>query len=129
MKHIFPIMLLLFGCAQGRMAVVREGADIRFSFGSGKEPVGVLGIAVFEMDDGNRGQTICNVGTSSKFAAPVEMSTWIYGRPIAQASFYPVGCGPLVIGREYGITITDGSHRNLFKRFRLAEDGRILTVD
>jgi len=129
MKYILPITLLLFACAQGRMAVVREDADIRFNFGSGQEPARVLGISVFEMDGGTRGQTICNLERSSKFVAPVEMTTWIYGKPIPQASFYPVGCGPLTIGREYGVTITDASHRNLFKRFRLAEDGRILTVD
>jgi len=129
MKYILTISLLLFGCAQGRLAVVRENADIRFNFGSAEEPARVLGISVFEMDSGNRGQTICSLERSSKFVSPVEMSTWIYGKPIPQASFYPVGCGPLSIGREYGVTITDPSHRNFFKRFRLAEDGRILTVD
>jgi len=129
MKHLLPVTLLLLGCAQGRLAVVREDADIRFNFGSQEEPAHVLGITVFEMDGGNRGQTICSLERSSKFVVPAEMSTWTYGKPLPQAGFYPVGCGPLTIGREYGVTITDASHRNFFKRFRQAEDGRILTID
>jgi len=129
MKHLLIMTWFLLGCAQGSMAVVREGADIRFNFGSPQEPALVLGISVFEMDGGNRGRTICSLERSSKYVLPAETGTWTYGKPLPQSGFYPAGCGPLTIGREYGVAITDASHRNFYKRFRLAEDGRILTID
>jgi hypothetical protein len=57
---------------------------------------------VFELDQCQRGRTVCSVNRLTR--GTVELAAWRYGDRIE--GFDLQGCGPLEIGRNYGATVS-----------------------
>ena len=82
-------MILLVGCAGGRVAVLRDGEQVRFDFGWGlrDEAVRVTQISVFEVEGGHRGRTVCELRRRSILVDDsVIMKSWTYGQGVFQLS-------------------------------------------
>jgi hypothetical protein len=129
MRALLASLALLAGCG-GQIAVARVQRDIRFNFSNGlcKEPLDVMGISVFEDDEGSRGKTVCDLKRKSLWLHDVlKMKSWIYGQPVG-GNYVPVGCPPLTAGRKYGVVVYYGRHGTAHTRFLLRPDGSVAEV-
>ena len=129
MRFVLIVLVFVVGC--GSAAQLRASSDsdgIRFNFDRRGEAVPVLGISVFEMDNGRRGRTVCDLDRISPAShATASMRTWLYGEVVG-ATYKVTECAPLDVEREYGVALYQPGHCLSFTRFRLRSDGSVVDL-
>jgi hypothetical protein len=130
MRMVLFAMLLSFSMGfdcrtdHGEVRPQIVGGMLTFGFGpSGwrtKSP-SVNRISVFELDQRQRGRTVCSVNRLTRVGT-VELAAWRYGERIE--GFDLQGCGPLEIGRNYGVTVS-GSYGSGVAFFVLERTGSV----
>jgi hypothetical protein len=119
--------LCLVACATGRIKVMSDRDDVRFNFERSGKPVLVGGISVFEVEQGRRGRTVCDLNSTSRWMQDLSrMDSWIYGREVVP-NYRAVGCIPLIPGREYGVLVHSVNCMFL-THFTISENGTVLDL-
>jgi len=115
--------MLGVGCAS-HLKVAGTNGEILVSFsGARGQKIPVTSISVFEMEEGRRGRTVCDVNSPS-LDRLVRLMWWQYGRRIPGYEMR-VTCERLVPQKLYGVRVTTPAESALVTDFVVRPDGSV----
>lgn len=121
--------ILVVACAgPGAVTVDRsaEGVQFHFAHGGGRG-IAMVGVDVFEWDDGVRGKTVCSLNLKPDVQArPATLARWVYGKAPANREYQMSTCTDLVPKRRYGVAGFLYDHRLVTTQFRVTADGSVI---